>query len=128
MGLPVIATNWSGPTAFLDETVGYPLEFVVEPVAAELKMPHHRWAEPSVPHLKQLMRRVFERREEAALRGKAARERMVSQYSPEALAARAVEAVHESRQRVRAHVVESRDESAQPAKAAEEMPSTKEEL
>lgn len=25
MGLPSIATNWSGPTAFLDESVGYPL-------------------------------------------------------------------------------------------------------
>jgi hypothetical protein len=25
MGLPVIATNWSGPTAFLDSEVGYPL-------------------------------------------------------------------------------------------------------
>lgn len=25
MALPVIATNWSGPTAYLDETVGYPL-------------------------------------------------------------------------------------------------------
>lgn len=25
MSLPVIATNWSGPTAYLDETVGYPL-------------------------------------------------------------------------------------------------------
>ena len=25
MGLPVIATNWSGPTAFLDASVGYPL-------------------------------------------------------------------------------------------------------
>ena len=27
MGLPVIATNWSGPTAFLDESVGYPLRY-----------------------------------------------------------------------------------------------------
>ena len=27
MELPVIATNWSGPTAFLDERVGYPLRF-----------------------------------------------------------------------------------------------------
>ena len=25
MGLPVIATNWSGPTAYLDEAVGYAL-------------------------------------------------------------------------------------------------------
>ena len=25
MALPVIVTNWSGPTAYLDDTVGYPL-------------------------------------------------------------------------------------------------------
>jgi hypothetical protein len=25
MALPVIVTNWSGPTAYLDESVGYPL-------------------------------------------------------------------------------------------------------
>jgi hypothetical protein len=25
MGLPIIATNWSGITAYLDESVGYPL-------------------------------------------------------------------------------------------------------
>jgi glycosyltransferase involved in cell wall biosynthesis len=27
MGLPVITTNWSGPTAFVDESVGYLLEY-----------------------------------------------------------------------------------------------------
>ena len=26
MGLPVIATNWSGTTEFLDSSVGYPLK------------------------------------------------------------------------------------------------------
>lgn len=25
MSLPVLATNWSGPTAYLDSSVGYPL-------------------------------------------------------------------------------------------------------
>jgi hypothetical protein len=25
MGLPVISTNWSGITAYLDEEVGYPI-------------------------------------------------------------------------------------------------------
>ena len=27
MAKPVIATNWSGPTAFLDESCGYPLRY-----------------------------------------------------------------------------------------------------
>ena len=85
----------------LDETVGYPLEYTLEPVAAELNLPGHQWAEPSVNHLRQLMRRVYDRRDEAKERGRAARTRMVNEYSPEALAARAVEAVAESKRRVR---------------------------
>ena len=103
MGLPVIATNWSGPTAFLDESVGYPLEYSLEAVPADLNLPGHHWAEPSVEHLRKLMRRVYERREEATERGTAARARMLAEYSPEVLAARTVEAVQESRRRVREH-------------------------
>ena len=87
-------------------------------------MAPHQWAEPSVPHLRQLMRRVFERRDEAAQRGKAARDRMVREYSPEALAARAVEAVGESRQRVRAHLEAAKEGALGHA----EMSSGKEEL
>ena len=36
MGLPVIATNWSGPTAFLDEEVGYPLDYTLEDLPASM--------------------------------------------------------------------------------------------
>jgi hypothetical protein len=94
-------------------------------VAAELNLAGHQWAEPSVAHLRQLMRRVFERPDEAAERGQAARERMVREYSPEALATRAVEAVRESRQRVRAHLEHEAEEGAV---RHDEMPSGKEEL
>ena len=33
MGLPTIATNWSGTTAFLSEATGYPLPFELVPTA-----------------------------------------------------------------------------------------------
>ena len=46
----------------------------------------HRWAQPSVQHLSQLMRHVVEHRQEAAARGRAARRRMAAQYSPDAVA------------------------------------------
>lgn len=61
MGLPVIATNWSGPTEFLTQDNAYPL-----PVAKDLvPVPDgpfrgHLWADPSVPDLRQLMRRVYD--------------------------------------------------------------------
>ena len=58
MGLPVIATNWSGTTAFLDDEVGYPLPYELVPVPAEHNLAGHRWAEPDVGALRRLMRRL----------------------------------------------------------------------
>lgn len=46
----------------------------------------HSWAQPSVAHLRALMRRVYEHRDEAAARGAAARARMMERYSPPAIA------------------------------------------
>jgi glycosyltransferase involved in cell wall biosynthesis len=82
MALPVLATNWSGPTAFLDEEVGYPIEIEgLEDAGGGLK-----WARPSAAHLRRMMRRVVERPEEAREKGLAARRRMVERYSPEVIA------------------------------------------
>jgi hypothetical protein len=91
MGLPVVSTNWSGVTAYLDETVGYPIAIDgLVPVAGgdEVIWWFHglKWAQPSVKHLAQLMRHVYMNREEAAAKGAAARARMIERYSPEAIA------------------------------------------
>jgi glycosyltransferase involved in cell wall biosynthesis len=62
MGKPVIATNFSGNVDFMDESnsllVSYELAKLCKPIPpydANLE-----WAEPSVEHAAQLMRRVFE--------------------------------------------------------------------
>ena len=86
MGLPVIATNWSGPTAFLDEEVGYPLPYELVPVPAEHNLAGHRWAEPDVGALRRAMRRLLDHPDEAKARGAAARERMAARFSNERLA------------------------------------------
>ena len=86
MGLPVIATNWSGPTAYLDNTVGYPLKYTLQPVDASLNLPGHNWAEPDVDHLRKLMRRLVMRPEEGRAKGKRARELMLERFSPDVLA------------------------------------------
>ena len=69
MGLPVISTNWSGISAFLNERVGYPIA-LDGLVPAEKDGPSFstyfagmRWAQPSVLHLRQLMRHVYTNRE-----------------------------------------------------------------
>jgi glycosyltransferase involved in cell wall biosynthesis len=51
MGRPAIATAWSGPAAFVDESVGWPVahRLVDVPPAAVAEVPAyagHRWAEP----------------------------------------------------------------------------------
>lgn len=75
-------------TAFLDESVGYPLPIHgLAPASGEWWFRGLSWARPSVAELRALMRRVVERRGEAAARGAAARARMVERYSPPAIAA-----------------------------------------
>ncbi|NJN16095.1 MAG: glycosyltransferase family 4 protein [Oscillochloris sp.] len=75
-GLPVIVTNWSGPTAFVNESVGYPLPIRgLEPTG--LDHPYYRgaqWADPDGDALVELLRRVRRERTEAAAKGRAAAE------------------------------------------------------
>lgn len=67
----VIATNWSGPTAFLDESVGYPLRIDgLTAVTAAGAFQGHKWAEPSVQHLQELMKLVVQDPTEAQWRGR----------------------------------------------------------
>lgn len=86
MGLPVIATNWSGPTAYLSEETGYPLGYTLAPMPAEMNLPGHEWAEPDVRHLRSLLREAFSHRVEGRRRGAAARRLMLERFSPAALA------------------------------------------
>jgi len=92
MGLPVIATNWSGSTAFLDETVGYPLPIdgvlpvEMKPDTESSWFKGLKWAQPSVRDLRRIMRAVYNDRHTAKLKGANARKRMVERYSPEVIA------------------------------------------
>jgi glycosyltransferase involved in cell wall biosynthesis len=81
MGKPLIATNWSGPTEFLNEKNGYPLP--IEKLEPAVGIPGHNWARPNTTALMQLMRRAFTNRKEAAALGAQARKDMVSKYCEE---------------------------------------------
>jgi glycosyltransferase involved in cell wall biosynthesis len=86
MELPVIVTNWSGPTEYLTEDNGYPLDVDRLTEVTEGPFKGHLCAEPSIDHLRALMRRVFVDREEARSKGRKAREDMVNRFSPEVVA------------------------------------------
>ncbi|KAE8714794.1 uricase-2-like [Hibiscus syriacus] len=86
MSLPVITTNWSGPTEYMTAENGYPLP--VERMSDVTKGPFkgHLWAEPSVTELRALMRQVISNVEEARDKGRKARKDMVTSFSPEIVA------------------------------------------
>ncbi len=70
-GLPVVATDWSAQTEFMNESNAYPLH-VKKLIPAKAKCPYYDgfcWAEPDVEHLIYLLRYVYEHREEAADKG-----------------------------------------------------------
>ena len=86
MSLPVIATNWSGPTEYLTEENSYPLPVDRMSEVVEGPFIGHLWAEPSVDKLQVLMRHVMSNVEEAKAKGKRAREDMIRRFSPDIVA------------------------------------------
>ncbi|KAH3756581.1 glycosyltransferase, CAZy family GT4 [Pelomyxa schiedti] len=80
MGLPTIATNWSGNTEFMKQEFSFLIS--VEDLVNST-IPGHKWALPSESHLRSLMRYVFENKEEARAKAAAARPYIVENYSQE---------------------------------------------
>lgn len=80
--LPVIATRWSGQLDFLRDENSYliDIEGLVPASVEEESFAGHLWAQPSVDHLRQLMRRVVSQRAEAQQRARQGREDMVAQW------------------------------------------------
>lgn len=76
MALPVIATGWSGQTAFLDATNSLVLRFSLAQRNDGSFAASHRWAEPDPAHLRELMRQVCTHQHEAL--GRRARESMLA--------------------------------------------------
>ena len=88
-GLPVIATDWGGHTALLDPRDTYPLRVRTLVSADSSGASYYRgrsWAEPDEEHLAELMRHVYEHRDEAREKGLAASERVRAQFTWEATA------------------------------------------
>jgi glycosyltransferase involved in cell wall biosynthesis len=80
---PVIATRWSGQMDFLHDDICDLVECEIVPVPwnndVELSA-GHRWAEPSIEHLRQLMRHAFEHRENAKRKAARGRAEMVEKW------------------------------------------------
>lgn len=93
LGKPVVATAYSGPLDFLDETTGYPVRWT--PAALErARGPYPagtRWAEPDEAHAVEMLRRVVADRSESERRGRAGKQRIQTLYGLESAGRRLVE-------------------------------------
>ena len=84
-GLPVIGTRWSGNLEFMNDENSYLIDIEgIEDVPGNVDMKlylGHKWAKPSVDHLRQLMRHVYEQRQEARAKGMKARADICRQWT-----------------------------------------------
>ena len=88
LGKPVIATGWSGNMDFMNVGNSYPVRYELTELL-ENAGPYRAgdvWAEPSIEHAAELMRRVLENPREAAARGAAARREIAAGFSEDAVA------------------------------------------
>ncbi len=95
MGRPVIATNWSANTEFMNAENSYLLDYeLVDVQHVEPFLKHylgHRWANPSERHLRRLMRQVHQNPAEALARGARARTEVTACFSRTAVAERVMQ-------------------------------------
>jgi glycosyltransferase involved in cell wall biosynthesis len=93
-GVPVIATRWSAHLEFMHDENAYLIDVDGLVPADDVEMPIYagqRWAQPSVPHLAALLRRVHGDRAEAKALGARARREMARDW-PWSRAASVIEA------------------------------------
>jgi glycosyltransferase involved in cell wall biosynthesis len=83
-GLPVIATNWGGPSEYLDPQDSFPLCYRLvdaRGVVSNQVRYFGAWAEPDREHLRYLMRWLYEHPAEGAAKGGLAAQRVHSQWT-----------------------------------------------
>ena len=87
-GNPIIATDWGGTRQFLNAENSYPVNYQLTYVdhMSHFSPFYHgeqKWSDPNLPHAAELMRHVYDNRDEAFERGKKARQTMEQHYNQE---------------------------------------------
>jgi glycosyltransferase involved in cell wall biosynthesis len=90
IGKPTIATAYSGNVDFMNDANSYLVDYTIGRVGPECEIypPEGEWAEPSIEHAAELMRRVPLEREEASRKGERAQADIAELLSPEATGGR----------------------------------------
>lgn len=83
-GLPLIATDWSGPAEYVHDVHGLPLRYALQDAGGRRvgdAVYDGIWAEPDVEHLRQLLRELAEDRAGARERGRRAAEAVRARWT-----------------------------------------------
>jgi glycosyltransferase involved in cell wall biosynthesis len=85
LGKPVIGTGYSGNVDFMNNENSYLIDYTIGRVGAECEIypPEGEWAEPSIEHAAELMRRVLSDPDQAAAKGERAKADVSRLLSPE---------------------------------------------
>lgn len=88
MGLPAIATGWGGNMEFMNKDNSFPIdvEGMIPTSSTDEWIKGFRWAQPSIRHLKELMRQCVDDPQFCAKRGQAGRQYIANNYSVEKVA------------------------------------------
>lgn len=90
-GTPVVITGFGGHLAYLETDSAYLVDYdlvrVDDPLGGRSYTPDQHWAQPSVEHAAELLRRVLAEPGEAAARAAAARRRILHDFDPTVVAA-----------------------------------------
>ena len=87
-GKPVISSGYGGSLDFVNNDNSYLINCFETPVSGMIFPNYHgymNWAEPSIGHLRKLMRHVYQNREEAKAKGTVARQYIVEHFNSEVI-------------------------------------------
>ncbi len=117
MGLPVIGTNWSGNTAFMNNDNSYLINVAGLSVIKNMELEIYKgqkWAMPDRKHLCSLMRFVFENKDAAKQKGQAARTHIVENFNLDSVARTAANRLKEIENHLnnKIHPVQKRKEES----------------
>jgi len=116
MALPVIATNWSGMTEFMNPSVALLLNYSIAPVVSSSDWVHgSNWALPDVPQLQRLMRLLVKNPGKGRLLGARARRHIMTNYDNVAVAKRIVNRIGQIEKLLQARKSGSSEQSADHA-------------
>jgi glycosyltransferase involved in cell wall biosynthesis len=102
-GRPAVATDYSGSTDYLDQSVGFPVRWRPVVLSEDIDVYERGtvWAEPDEAHAAEILRFVRDHPDEARRRGEAARIRIAERYSAAAAGRRIAARIEQLRARMR---------------------------